>query len=72
MSGKRNTKKTTSKTQAKKEAIVKEAEVKAEVVEEVIADKKAVDLDQMVEDKKTTGTGFQAYMRDCIKEGKVL
>lgn len=68
MASKRNTKKTaekaTSKTQARKIEVVEKEEAKAT--------KKAVDLDKMVEEKKTTGTAFQAYMRDCIKAGKVL
>lgn len=50
-----------------------EAEVKAD---DKKADKKtakkAVNLDKIVEERKTTGTEFQAYMRDCIKAGKVL
>lgn len=44
-----------------KEAAVEAAEAKA-----------PVNLDALVEEKKTTGTAFQAYMRDCIKAGKLL
>lgn len=31
-----------------------------------------INVDALVEAKKTTGTDFQAYIRDCIKAGKVL
>ena len=34
--------------------------------------KKPVNLDKMVEKKKTSGTEFQAYIRDCMKAGKLL
>lgn len=64
MASKRNTKKPVSKTEARKKAIVEE--------EGITGGKAPVNLDKMVEDKKTTGTSFQAYMRDCIKAGKVL
>lgn len=82
MASKRNTKSTKSKTQARKIEVVEKEEAKAtaettapetDVVEEKVeAPKKAINLDKMVEKKKTTGTAFQAYMRDCIKAGKVL
>lgn len=34
--------------------------------------KKTVNLDTLVEKNKTTGTDFQAYMRKCIREGRIL
>lgn len=55
---KRNTPKTESKTKSRIKAILKKGET--------------VNVDKLVEEKKTTGTDFQAYMRDCIKAGKVL
>lgn len=29
-------------------------------------------LDEMVEARKTTGTDFQAYLKACMQEGRVL
>lgn len=55
---KRNTPKAESKTKSRIKAILKKEET--------------VNVDKLVEEKKTTGTDFQAYMRDCIKAGKVL
>ena len=59
-SKKKDTKKSTKKVEAK-------APVKAEATT-----KKPVNLDKMVEKKKTSGTEFQAYIRDCMKAGKLL